>query len=153
MKFDHTNMLTQSCFKEANLTRALLNDIRKGTRSTPQTYHETKRTRKFNDSGKDQWKEEPRTRRQRTKMLDDLMTKLGIVNKHTVIRATEDGGEVERHDRQRLLPRHMMMMMFENNSEKVNITDEHVVTILSMSVSSASVYLAKVLSEVRSSPY
>ena len=57
------------------------------------------------------------------------------------------------HDRQRLLPRHMMMMMFEINSEKANITDEHVVTILSMSIFSASIHLAKVLSEVRSSPY
>ena len=47
----------------------------------------------------------------------------------------------------------MMMMMFEINSEKANITDEHVVTILSMSIFSASVHLAKVLSEVRSSPY
>ena len=82
------------------------------------------------------------------------MTKLGIVNKHTVIRTTEDGGEVESHDRQRLLPRHMMMMMmFEINSEKANITDEHVVTILNMSIFSTSVHLAKVLSEVRSSPY
>ena len=57
------------------------------------------------------------------------------------------------HDRQRLLPRHMIMMMFEINSEKANITVEHVVTILSMSIFSASIHLAKVLSEVRSSPY
>ena len=80
------------------------------------------------------------------------MTKLGIVNKHTVIRTTENGGEVESHDYQRLLPRHMMMMMFEMNSEKANITDEHVVTILNMSVFSASVHLAKVLSEAKSPP-
>ena len=65
------------------------------------------------------------------------MTKLGIVNKQTVISATEDGREVESHDRQRLLPRHMMMMMFEIYSEKTNITDEHVVTILSMLIFSA----------------
>ena len=97
----------------------------------------------------------PRTQRQHTKVLDDLMTKLGIVNKHTVIRTTEDGGEVESHDRQRLLPRHMMMMMmlFEINSEKDNVTDEHVVTILNMSIFSTSVHLAKVLSEVRLSSY
>ena len=60
---------------------------------------------------------------------------------------------MESHDRQRLLPRHMMMMMFEINSEKGNITDEHVVTILSMSIFSASIHLAKFLSEVRWSPY
>ena len=34
--------------------------------------------------------------------------------------------------------------MFEINSEKANITDEHVVTILRMSIFSASVHLAKV---------
>ena len=81
------------------------------------------------------------------------MTKLGIVSKHTIIRATEDGGEVESHDRQRLLPWNMTIMMFEINSEKANITDEHVVTILRMSIFGASVHLAKVLSEVRSSRY
>ena len=72
------------------------------------------------------------------------MTKLRIVNKHTVIRATEDREEVESHDRQRLLPKQTMMMMFEINSEKANITDEHVVTILSMLIFSASVHLEKV---------
>ena len=51
-----------------------------------------------------------------------------------------------------ILPRHMVMM-FEINSEKAIITDEYVVTILSMSIFSVSVHLAKVLSEVRSSPY
>ena len=80
------------------------------------------------------------------------MTKLRIVNKHTVIRATEDGEEVESHDRQRLLPKYTMMMMFEMDSEKANITDEHVVTILSMLIFSASVHLERVLSEVSSSP-
>ena len=46
-----------------------------------------------------------------------------------------------------------MLMMFEINSEKADITDEHVVTIWNMLIFGASVHLEKVLSEVSSSPY
>ena len=59
---------------------------------------------------------------------------------------------MESHDRQRLLARHIMMMMFKINSEKANVKNDHVVSIL-RSISGASVRLANVLSEVKSTQY
>ena len=60
--------------------------------------------------------EEPRTRRQHRKILDDFMTRLGIVNKHTVIRATEDGGEVQNHDRYDSAPQNSSFHLLHKKS-------------------------------------